>query len=67
MSRKTEYVVDADGIYWLPPHDSRMMGWARSAWFKKKTGIDGRTASKESWQSLKERYGTRVLVEEETK
>lgn len=62
-TRRTEYVVDADGVHWLPPFVSRMEGMARYAWFRKKMGHEGRTASADYWRELTSRYETLELVE----
>jgi hypothetical protein len=53
---RTEYVIDENGRCWLPPVESRMEGWARYEWFRKKTGLQGSAASRDSWSALTKKH-----------
>lgn len=63
--KKTEYIIDSQGKCWLPPCCSRMEGWARYQWFRNKMKLEGHTASRESWEQLKQQY--QVSIAEESK
>jgi hypothetical protein len=63
VHKRSEYIVDESGRCWLPPVESRMEGWARHTWFRKKTGLEGHSASKELWKALSEKYQIRTTDE----
>lgn len=62
--KSTEYVIDSDGKYWLPPFESRMEGWARYNWFRKKMNVEGHTASASEWKGLTKKYPLHTLTDE---
>jgi hypothetical protein len=61
--KRAEYIIDSGGKCWLPPSSSRMEGWARYEWFRKKMKLEGHTASKETWELLKEQYQVKIAEE----
>lgn len=63
--KRTLYVIDGNGRSWLPPHKSRLAGWARHSWFREATGVEGNTASEEHWQELTAKHRCLELVEME--
>lgn len=56
MKKSTQYIIDANGKHWLPPHTSMAMGMARYAWFKRLMGVEAPTASKDYWEELTYKY-----------
>ena len=62
--KQTQYIVDINGKHWLPPHNSRAEGWARYAWFRKKMGVEGVTASEEHWKELTDKYPIRTCIKD---
>lgn len=60
-SRKTEYIIDTNGKYWLPSIKSKTEGMKRYCWFKNKIGHEGVTASEDKWQELLTQYKIQVL------
>lgn len=63
--KQTVYIIDINGIHWLPSLKSRNENWGRSLWFERVTGFEGHLADEDSWCRLTEKYPIKTCRDEE--
>lgn len=65
IKKRTLFIYEREGRYYVPRPSGWLAGWARHLWFEVHMGIKPNVASTDLWAQLSERYVVRMLSEDE--